>query len=189
MPNPSLPHRGITEQGLWDDLCVITPSGINPIGPDGDMTVITATGDTDYPGCLLADAVGESCTITGLQVPHRYLLGTDIHPHIHVVRHDGIDNAGNVEFEARLRHLPLQGTASAWTGWTAGNTAEQPADGDNETGVITWAMADATYNFGISSIIHMQVRRSGLTTGAVILTSADLHGQVGQIGSRSEGAL
>jgi hypothetical protein len=173
----------------WDDLCVVPANAINPSGPDGAMTLITATGDTDWPGCLLADAIGESCTVTGLQTNHRMLIGSDIHPHIHIVRHDVSDNAGACEFEARLRHLPLRGAASAWTAWIAGDTSAQPADGFGQTGLVTWTMADATYHFGISDRIHIQIRRSGLATGALVVESVDIHGQVGQLGSRREGSL
>jgi hypothetical protein len=173
----------------WDDLCVVPANGINPAGPDGAMTLITATGDTDWPGCLLADAIGESCTVTGLQTNHRMLLGTNIHPHIHIVRHDATDNTGDCEFEARLRHLPLRGPASAWTAWVAGSTDVQPANGYGQTGLVTWVMLDSDYHFGISDRIHMQIRRSGLSTGALVVESVDIHGQVGQIGSRREGAL
>lgn len=173
----------------WDDLCVVPANAINPAGPDGAMTLISATGDTDWPGCLLADAIGESCTVTGLQTNHRMLIGTDIHPHARIVRHDATDNAGDCEFEARLRHLPLRGPASGWTAWIAGDTSNQPADGFGETGLVSWTMLDADYHFGISDRIHMQIRRSGLSTGDLVVESCDIHGQVGQLGSRREGVL
>lgn len=186
MANPLPQHRGITEQGLWDDLITIPPSGLNPSGPDGSATVITDA--AGYLGCLQFDAVGESATVV-FQLPHRYMLGTDIKPHIHVVRNDGADNTGNVEFEANFRVVPLQGDAFAWTGLVAGATDLQPGDGADKTGLIAWTLANSTYNFGISDCIVMLIRRSGTTTGSVALMSADVHGQVGQIGSRTQGAL
>lgn len=186
MPNPSIAHRGITEQGLWDDLNVVPPAAINPIGPAGSMTVITDA--AGYLGCLQADAVDEGLVVN-FQVPHRYLLGTDLHPHIHVARNDGADNTGNIEFDAVFRVIPLQGTAFDWTVAANGDTTEQPADGAGKSGVISWSLANSTYNFNISDIIVCYIRRSGLTTGSVAITSADLHGQVGQIGSRTEDTL
>jgi hypothetical protein len=186
MANPALAHRGITEQGLWDDLCVIPPFAINPTGPAGSMTVITDA--AGYLGCLQADAVNEGMVVN-FQVPHRYLLGTDLKPHIHVVRNDGADNIGNVEFDAVFRVIPLNGTAGAWTVAANGATTEQPVDGADKSGTISWTLANATYNFNISDVIVCYVRRSGITTGSVAITSADLHGQIGQIGSRLEGSL
>lgn len=179
-------HRGITETDLWDDCCVVPPAGINPAGPDGTMTVITDA--AGYLGCLQADAVGESCVVN-LQLNHKYQVGTDIHPHIHIVRNDGSDNTGTCEFQADFRHLPLQGTASAWTGLIDGITTLQPADGADKTGLVEWELADATYHFGVSDIIVMIVRRKALATGSIALTSADMHIKQGQFGSRQEGAL
>lgn len=171
---------------LWDDLCVIPPAGINPTGPDGSMTVISDT--AGYLGCLQADAIGESCTVV-FQLPHRYMENTDIKPHIHVIRNDATDNTGNVEFEAKFRVTPVIGAASAWTAYVAGDTTNQPADGANNAGMISWTLSDATYNFGISYIIIMVIRRSGTTTGSIALTSADIHGQIGQMGSRTPGDI
>ncbi len=179
-------QTGSFATGMWDDLITIPPSGLNPSGPDGSATVITDA--AGYLGCLQFDAVGESATVV-FQLPHRYMLGTDIKPHIHIARNDGSDNTGNVEYEANFRVMPLRGTAFAWTGLVAGNTDLQPADGADKTGLIQWTLADATYGFGISDCILMLIRRSGTTTGSVALLSADVHGQVGQIGSRTEGAL
>ena len=179
-------HRGITETDLWDDLSVIPPSGLNPSGPDGSMTIITDA--AGYLGCLLSDATGESASVV-FQLPHTYQIGTDIRPHIHIVRCDGADNTGDCEFEANMRHVPLQGTAAAWTGNVAGTKTLQPADGADKSGIIYWTLADATYHFGISDQILMVIRRSGTTTGGIALTSADVHGKKGQFGSRNESSL
>lgn len=171
---------------LWDDLTVIPPSAINPNGPDGSMSVITDA--ADYLGCLQADAVGESCVVV-FQLPHTYQIGTDVKPHIHVVRNDGSDNIGNVEFEAKFRVIPLRGTAFAWTAYSDGDTGVQPDDGAGKSGIIRWTLANSTYNFGISDQIIMVVKRKALTTGSVAITSADVHGQKGQYGSTSEASL
>lgn len=176
----------LTIAGLWDDICTLSPSAVNPTGPDGSMTVITDP--TGYIGALQADAVGESCTVVW-QLDHRYKLGTDVKPHIHVVRNDGSDNTGDVEFEAKFRVVPLRGTAFAWTGNVAGSTALQPADGADKSGIISWTLSNATYGFGISDRIYAVIRRSGTTTGSVAVDSCDVHGQLGQPGSSQEGSL
>lgn len=179
-------QTGSASTGYWDDLCVIPPTAINPNGPDSAMTIITDA--AGYIGFLQADAIGESATCS-FQIPHRYLEGTNIHPHIHVVRNDATDNTGDVQFEAKFRVLPPKGTATSWTSYVAGSTTLQPDDGADKTGIISWVLSDATYNFGISDIIHMQIRRFGLTTGSVAISSADIHGQIGQGGSRYEGTV
>lgn len=172
--------------GLWDDLNVIPAAGINPNGPDNPATVINDP--AGYFGCLQFDAIGES-SFVAFQIPHTYLLGTDIHPHIHVVRNDAVDNTGDVEFTANFRVLQLIGNVFAWTGMTAGDKTLQPVNGADKTGLIEWELSNAVYNFNISYIILMAIRRSGLATGSVAVTSADIHGQKGQFGSVNEGSL
>jgi hypothetical protein len=179
-----MPATATPQNYVWDDCSVISPSAINPVGPDGAMTVINDA--AGYYGALLSDAVGESCTFQ-LQVGHQHAVGTDVHPHIHVVRCDATDNTGNCEFELNARVIPLKGDAFAWTGNVAGATTSQPADGADKSGLVTWVLADATYHFGPSDIILCVVRRSGTTTGAIALTSADLHIRKGPFGTVNEG--
>jgi hypothetical protein len=179
-----MPTTATPQNYVWDDCSVIPPGAINPSGPDGSMTVITDP--ASYLGCLLADAVGESCQFQ-LQIGHMHAPGTDVHPHIHIVRVGATDNTGDCEFQLNARVIPLRGAAFAWTGNVAGGTAVQPADGANQSGLVTWSLADATYNFGPSDIILCVVRRSGLATGAIALTSADLHIQKGPFGTVNEG--
>jgi hypothetical protein len=179
-----MPTVATPQNYVWDDCSVISPSAINPTGPDGAMTVITDI--ASYSGALLADAVGESCSFQ-LQISHQHAAGTDIEPHIHVVRCDATDNAGNCEFEANFRVLPLRGSAFAWTGWVAGTTTAQPADGANQTGLVSWSLSNATYSFGVSDNILCVVRRSGLATGALAILSADLHIQKGRFGTVNKG--
>jgi hypothetical protein len=179
-----MPSTATPQNYVWEDGCVIPPSGLNPTGPDGSASVITDA--AGYLGCLQFDAVGESATVN-FQIPHSHAPGTDVHPHIHVVRNDPSDNTGNVEFQANFRVIPLKGTAFAWTGLVAGSTTLQPADGANESGLIGWVLANSTYNFGPSDIIVCVIRRSGTTTGSIALTSADLHVQKGPFGTVNEG--
>lgn len=179
-------HGGLPA-GVWEDGCVIPPAGINPVGPVGSMTVITST--DDYTGCLQADAINESCVVN-FQIPHAYMSDTDIHPHIHVVRNDATDNTGKVEFTARFRHCPLNGTAGAWSADIAGSTGGiHPADGAGQTGVVAWNLAATDYGFGISDVVVCIFIRSGTETGSVAITSADLHVQKAQYGSINEASL
>ena len=176
----------VLSTGVWDDLCVIPPYAINPVGPDGSMTVITS--GTGYLGCIQADAINESCVVN-FQIPHGYQRGTDVKPHLHVVRNDGADNTGNVEFEARFLVCPVIGAAGSWSAYSNGNTSQQPADGAGQAGIIQWTLANSTYAFNISNVIICHIRRSGTTTGSVAITSADLHGKRVRFGSTFESEL
>lgn len=180
-------HGGLPA-GVWEDGCVIPPSAINPIGPSGSMSIITST--AGYTGCLQADAVGESCVVN-FQIPHSFMTNScEIHPHIHLVRNDGADNIGKVEFTARFRHCPLVGTAGAWTADVPGSTGDaHPADGVDKTGLVSWSLNTTDYSFGISDVLVCIIERSGLETGSVAITSADLHVQKAQYGSILEAAL
>ena len=184
-------NRGVLVEDLWDDCSVLTATAINPSGPDGAMTIITAAPPA-YTGLMQADAIGESCTVCW-QINHKYKMGTDVKPHIHIVRNDGADNTGDCSFEAKFRYLPLRGTASAWTDWVAGDTTLQPATGADETGLISWSLANATYSFGISGRIMAIIKRVGVgggsETGSLAVDSTDLHIQQGQYGSQQEGSL
>lgn len=180
-----------TLDGVWDDASTLTPAAINPIGPDGNMTVIDAAPPA-YIGLLQADATGESCVVSW-QLNHRYKLGTDIKPHIHIVRNDGAANTGTCSFEAKFRHLPLRGTASAWTNFEAGDQTLKPADGADKSGLIAWTLADATYHFSISDIVLAVIKRvnvgGGGETGSLAVASSDIHTQTGRFGSVGEGSL
>ena len=103
-------QTGSASTGYWDDLCIVLPFAINPTGPDGSMTIVTDP--AGYIGALASTAVGHSCVVS-FQLPHTYQVGTDIHPHIHVVRNDATDNTGNVEFEAKFRVTGQEGSRTA----------------------------------------------------------------------------
>lgn len=160
---------------VWEDCSVIPPTAINPTGPDGSMTVITDA--AGYLGCLLADANGETCLVPS-QVSHGWKKGTDLEPHIHIVRDDPSNNTGPCNFTARWRHFPLQGTVSAWSAWEPCDTTNQPAAGRNETGLVGIVIPGTTPGLGVSSQFQVQFRRGspgGGNTGDIVVTSGDLH--------------
>jgi len=166
----------------WDDL--VSPAGaINPLGADGQMTEITDA--ADYIGCLQADAVGETAVIQW-QLSHSTRDNTDMHPHIHFLKNDVSDNTGTVLFEAKFRHCPLTGACGAWTAFSAGTPELVAGDTAGAQGLVEWILADSTYNFGISDVILMQVKRTGGTSGSVAVCTADLHFQKDTLGSRTE---
>lgn len=169
---------------VWDDL-VVPAVAVNPNGPDGSMTAITD--GTGYLACLQADATGETLTAQ-FQVSHSMKAGSNLHPHVHYVKNDETDNVGTVTFQANYRHCPLTGTCGAWSGWTAGTATIVPADVADATGLFEWEIPWATYNFDISSLLLITIKRTAGTTGSVAVCSVDLHWERDSLGSTSEGA-
>ena len=167
---------------VWDDL--VAPAGaINPLGADGQMTVISDA--AGYLGCLQADATGETAVIQW-QLPHSIKDASNIHPHIHYFKNDASDNTGAVTFQGKFRHCPVTGTCGDWSAFADGSTEVAPGDVAGASGVADWELADSTYNFNISSILLMQVKRTTGTTGSVAVCSADLHFERDSLGSLSE---
>lgn len=168
---------------VWDDL--VAPAGaINPLGADGQMTLITDP--ADYIGCLKATSVGETAVIQ-FQLSHGTMRDSDLHPHVHYIK-NGADYTGTVAFEAKFRHCPLTGSCGAWSAFVVGTSTVTPADAANAVGLARWALADTTYNFDISSILVMQVKLSATAVTSVAVCSADVHYQRTSMGSRTENA-
>lgn len=166
---------------VWNDL-VATAGAINPLGADGQMTEITDA--TGYIGCLQADAAGETAVVQW-QLSHGMKDNTDIRPHVHWMKNDGVDNTGTVTFEAKFRHCPLgaAGVCGAWTAFSAGTDVYTAGDVAGAHGMTLWVMADATYDFNISDVVMMQVKRTGGTSGSVAVCSADIHYQIDSLGT------
>jgi hypothetical protein len=176
-------QAGVAQGGAWDDLVTVA-GAVNPLGADGQATVNNDA--AAYIGCLEFDAPNETA-VAQFQLSHTTMDNTDIKPHIHWLV-SGVDVTGSAVFEANFRHCPVAGTCSAWTGFSAGTVTVEPADVEGGAGKTGWTLADATYNFGFSDVILMQVRLSSLTVTDAIMCSADIHFQKGPFGSRSESA-
>ena len=166
---------------LWDDL-VSVAGAINPLGADGQMAVVTDA--ADYIGCLKATTAGETAVVQ-FQLPHGYMLDSDVHPHIHWVV-NGADVTGSTVFDAKFRHCPVVGTCSSWSAFAAGTIDVEPADLVNSTGLTEWVLSDAVYNFDLSSIILMQFKLASTTVTNSITCSADVHFRRSSNGSRQE---
>jgi hypothetical protein len=172
--------------GAWDDI-VIPAVSVNPIGAPSAMAPITDS--AGWLGCLLAPAAGTPTAAFSFQLPHAIKLGEDLKFHIHWVKDDAADVTGTVVWEAKFRHLPLQGTASSWTSFSAGTLIIDPSDTRNKSALTSWTLANATYSFGISDIIAVQLQRNGGTSGDAVLLSADIHAKRVRLGSINETSL
>jgi hypothetical protein len=152
------------------------------LGADGQATVISD--GASYLGCLEFDAGGETAVVQW-QLSHGTKPDTDLRPHLHWLV-SGADVTGSAVFQAKLKHCPLWGTCTAWTEWANGTIELEPADVEGGTGLTAWTMADATYSFGISDLVLMQVKLASLTVTDAIVCSADVHFQRNAFGSVRE---
>lgn len=173
---------GTGQGGMWDDLVTVA-GAINPLGADGQATVITDP--ASYIGCLEFDAAGETA-VAQFQLSHTTKDNTDIKPHVHWLVSGG-DVTGSAVFEAKFKVCPLHGTCTAWTAFSAGSVELEPADAEGGAGITLWTLADATYNFGISDLVLMQFKLTGTTVTDAVVCSVDTHYQKGPFGSRFEG--
>lgn len=179
-------YSGLIEQGLWDDL-VMPAISVNPTGITSAATAITDA--AGWLGCWLFVNTGTPTVVFQFQLSHGTRLGVDLRPHIHWVKDSVTDVTGTVVWEANFRHCPLNGVASAWTGFSAGTLVLDPGDTRNKGALTAWALADATYHFGISDIIEMVIQRNGGTSGDAVILSGDIHYQIDRVGSRNEASL
>jgi hypothetical protein len=171
----------LTFQNTWDDL--VAPAGaINPLGADGQATVISD--GSSYIGCLEFDAAGETAVVQW-QLSHATTPNTDIHPHIHWLASGG-DVTGSSVFGAKFKHCPLTGTCTSWTEFANGSITVEPADVEGGMGMTEWELADSTYDFGISDVVLMQFKLVSTTITDSIVCSADLHYQRNAFGSVRE---
>lgn len=174
----------------WDDL-VIPGVAVNPTGIPSAMTVITDT--AGWLGCLLASSAGNPTAVFAFQLSHQTDLTRDLRPHIHWVKCDGADNTGTVPWRAYFRHLPLNGTATAWSSAVDGTLSLDPGDTANKGALTSWTLDAATYAtggaWGISDSILMRVERNGGTSGDAAVVSADIHYRKVRLGSPNEASL
>lgn len=172
--------------GRWDDL-VVPAMSVNPTGIASAMAVITDA--AGWLGCLLAPAAGTPTCVFAWQLSHQTDLTKDLKPHVHWVKCDATDNTGTVVFQANFRHIPLNGVASAWTGFSTGTLALDPGDVANKGALTSWTLSAGTYTWGISDLVVMVLQRNGGTSGDAAVISGDLHYQKARFGSVQEAAL
>ena len=169
----------------WDDL-VIPAASVNPTGIAGAMTMVTDT--TGYLGALTAVNTGTPTCVFIWQLPHSLKLGTDIKPHVHYVQDA---STGEISFQASFKHVPLSGTATAWTTMALG-TKDLTPSAAHQGGLTSWTLDDDTYHFGISDIVMMTLQRTtagNTSTGSAYVLSGDIHCQRVRLGSISEASL
>lgn len=172
--------------GLWDDV-VLPPTGINPQGPEGSMTV----DDSDIYGALVAVATGTPSCMALFQLPHMYMVGTEVRLHIHYVKDDGSDNAGTVVWEAKWRISPISAVMGSYTSYVEATILVDPGDTRKKHGIASWTIPydNGSLQLGISTVIPVVIRRNGGTSGVAKIIGMDLHVLRDQLGSIAEASL
>ena len=170
---------------LWDDLR-FPAQALNPAGAVNDADIDTA--DTTFIGTLLFDA-GSTEIIAGVaQMPHAWIEGSTISPHIHWAPTDA--TAGNVVWQFDYDIAAPNGTFSG--SYTTSSITEAAGGSANGHQLAGFADIDMT-GYTLSTIILWRISRIGGdasdTYGAdARLFEFDIHYQLqsGAEGSRQE---
>lgn len=168
--------------GRWDDLR-FPATGINPPGAPSDPSRDNQTGLLDF------SANSENVITALAQMPHKWLEGSAIRPHLHFVK----PNTGDVVWNLQMRRTQARG--EAWPGvWTDLGDITALAAGDTSatTGVVIaeWPEIDMT-GYRVSSLLLFRLSRKGADAadtmpGNATLIEFDLHYQIDAIGSIGE---
>jgi len=157
----------------WDDLR-FPAQAINPAGAAAAPTMDTTL--DGFPGTLLFSGSAENVVVGLAQMPHSWLPGSVIKPHIHWSKPVGSDSA--VTWEFYYRHLGFANDAPPeWVGPIEGSILEgNPATTDVHiiTGFGDVSMAGKRE----SSMLCWQIRRQGTTdadNGTARLYEFDIH--------------
>ena len=112
--------KGVGDEfDCWDDLR-FPASAINPVGQTNAASVDTV--EADYPATLLFSNSTDQMCAGVAQMPHEWLLDSDIKPHIHWMKTS--DATGNVVWEFKYRIIgSVGGSAGAWSSADNGTLA------------------------------------------------------------------
>jgi hypothetical protein len=169
---------------VWDDLR-FPATGINPAGAVTDPSVDTVL--TSFPGTLLFSGTVENVVSIIAQMPHGWLAGSDVHPHIHWSKPTG--SASPVSWELYYRIIGGPGTApSAWSSAIPGTLVRGVQIVSNEHLISSFG---GIYMGGLreSAILNLRLHRLGntdLESNDVRLYELDLHYQKSSHGSIPE---
>jgi hypothetical protein len=174
------------EQTAWTDLR-FPAQAINPAGAADAPSIDTVL--TSFPGTLLF-AGNQENVITGIaQMPHEWLKGTALKPHIHWSKPTG--SASAVSWVFYYRHIGSPGDApGAWVGPLAGTLVAGDQTVSNEHLLVSFDDISMT-GLKESTILNWQIRRLGNSdadNGTARLYEFDLHFQVdpGKYGTESD---
>jgi hypothetical protein len=122
------------------------------------------------------------------QMPHAWLEGSTIRPHVHWVQ----SSAGNVLWQLEYRLLPAVNGAfpSSWTTISSSTTTHAYPGSGSQVMITSLGDIDMT-GFSLSSMVLFRLSRVGgdaadTVSGDVSLLEFDIHHQIDSRGSESE---
>jgi hypothetical protein len=167
----------------WDDLR-FPVNGINPAGSASPPTV----DDTTFGGSLLFAHNAENIVAGIAQMPHAWLRGSEIHPHVHWSK--STSAAGGVVWEFAYSISDIGGTFGAYSDWAAATDKVPDSDTAHKHALAAFPAIDMSA-FKESTCIAWKVRRNPDATaddyGAdARLWEFDIHYQVAKFGTVNE---
>ena len=147
-------------------------------------------GQTDKPvwdatnlGYLFPQADATQILYLNCQIPHRWLVGSTIFPHVHF---DQSVNAVPV-FKIDYKWVSIGGTVPAgWTTYTM-DTLVTPYTSATIHNIVNGAAGIAGTGKGISSMLQMKLYRDdNVYAGNCLATSFDIHIEIDSFGSNTE---
>ena len=191
---------GWTKQSMddagYNDL-VVSPATFRNVGATKPTEVTWLTNLKKW-----SFAINDYVYFEGMQLPHSYMPGTDLYPHVHFAPVGAIADTETVVFTITYTVASVWSVFPATEDITATFTnnaearAKLPADSLSGTSIVANAhliaggatISGVTGNgIGLSAIIDGKLARaSGTHAGAVILSSADSHIRLNRLGSRQE---
>ena len=175
--------------GAWDD---IQPYYIGGQGPS--VAADAQYGSTGFYWKRMTDNHGKNEELQyGFQLPHRWLEGSDVHFHLHIVP-SANGSPGNEDVVIRVKYqwVNIGGTYSTTTN-TEFNTTFRVGAADANKGII-WAPtelsgAGKTISSDLMIIVARQSQTESATdnyTGDIYIRFVDLHVQINGFGSDEE---
>ena len=167
----------------WDDLR-FPVNGINPAGTASPPTV----DDTTFAGSLLFAHNAENIVAGIAQMPHAWLRGSEIHPHVHWSK--STSAAGGVVWEFAYSIADVGGTFGAYSDWAAATDRVPDSDTAHKHALSSFPAIDMSA-FKESTCIAWKVRRNPDATAddygaAARLWEFDIHYQVAKFGTVNE---
>jgi len=174
-----------TRDEEWDDLR-FPAQAINPVG----LTAAAGqdTTETDFPGTLLFDATTSETCAGVAQMPHSWIAGTSIRPHIHWAK--STSASGGVVWHFYYRLINRQAAPESWVGPVVGADVLTDGNTANAETITTFGEINMTSR-APSSMIAWRLYRMPAETADNYAADArlfelDFHYRVGSLGTGLE---
>lgn len=168
----------------WDDLR-FPAQGINPPGAPSDPARNTATGLLDFSGT-------QDNVIAGIgQMPHTWLAGSEIRPHLHLrfPTPATANTRWKLEYDVADGERPFTHNSGTYTD---GGTITAANPGDAKAQVLVSFLPIAMTGFKESSVVVWRITRLASSdaadnqTSIATLLEFDIHFRVGKFGTATE---